>query len=414
MARKRYLMMVVALLVVCSLTLIGQGVGLRTLTPDPPPESAPETEAQTGPRGLRTIDPLLRAFQEHEPQELRAGWRKEALGKYSLFLPDDFRISSVMSGRDLEATLYDDDYFPFTEIFIFMLEEYTTDELVDDLIAWLYPDETEGVKEYEAWIHLDESRTAYTTKLVMKDHSQGLPLYFLYHRGDSEEIVLSGETVIMIFQIDPYDTPERLQLANETIIGISGSLISSWSAREIVPTRIDTSTRDPFIMAVYKALEEEGFEDPGADWQEHSHLQLGFSLPPVIEPHFFDTDTGLVGADFAYEGIVVGKVIVGETQELHPIEGEVEEIIDLFLSGLGQHQWIDHESWELPEESLNIWRIDFQDYACWLAFYSESPDPSYFGQGTFFIFFGIAPRQPESEIPQWSRMFSTILGSLVF
>ncbi len=404
------MMLVIMVGLVWSLFVMGQSTGLRTITQQPP--TIPETKTETN--RLPSVDPLVSAFLQFESADRKTGWREETIGRYLIHIPDSFQISSSQTGREVEAAIYDEEGYLFCEIMIYLLESYTTYELVEDLVNWLFPGKTDETSLYEEWIALSESQAAYTTKIGLLDHDRGLPFYFLYQQGLSKESMKAGEMLIMIFYTEPYESSDQIQTMNERIIGVSESLMESWRHKSVISTVVEADRRDPLIVSFAQALEIGEFTEPGPDWTDYQHVNIEFALPPYLDAYYFDTETGLVGSDIAYQDIIVGKIITGYSEGLLPVEGEAIEIIDLFLSGLGTYQLVDHESWSFAEDSVNVWRLDFPDYACWLVFYSESSDADFFGNGEFFIFFGIAPLTSSEEVSFWSDQYATILWTLGF
>lgn len=403
-----------------SAALFGQ-LGLRTLTPSAT-ESAVSTETQQVPGlKLRTVDPLLLSFREGWKSPEDPNWTTEKVGDKSIKLPKDFSISLEKLGVNYDAQILDAKGRLFGRLFYYQLESYDLEELFRDVVYSVYGNSDEVTKSYEDKKDFDNGLTVYLASVKMPDKPVEFPAVFVYTREKDSEMTKPGPVAMFFFEPVNFSGAE-LDTAKEQIAGIVGSYLQQTKASvkkeddkedDVVtpPAKRIESSADPYISVVRDTLYGEEIEINMDDWIEVGGDYFGFMMPPEFSVEFTMGEDFEV-ADLGYDGIIVGKFLVGEIYDTVWAIDILYEVIDEYLSSFGDYDILESYSEMVDEDaSINIYTLEFPGQKCWITLFSESEDSSMFGPGEFFVFIGL---YEEAQKTTWANWYSGMLFTLDF
>src|SRR6056297_1343691 len=118
-------------------------LGLRTLeateTQQATEAVVEEAEANVS-LNLRTIDPLLIAFREGFKVPSIPGWKENHIGDLTFKVPKDFSTEIVKNGANYDGKIMDNDGETFAQVFLYQLDAYQLEELLETLLKTLYGD----------------------------------------------------------------------------------------------------------------------------------------------------------------------------------------------------------------------------------------------------------------------------------
>lgn len=412
------------------------GLGLRTL-----PEATPtETQKESSPLDLRTIDPLLSSFRDGWKSPDLPGWKSWEIGKNELKLPSNFEITIEESGRNIDSQIVDSKGRHFARFYLYQLQGYGVDDLLNQLMKQLFGNKATEEKEFEEYKNLDEKRTAYLTRVLMNDSLETYPVLFVYEAAEELSVTKPGTVAIFIFE-PRYYVGEK-DMVNNWISGIVGSYIESSRPgmevkeehvektdeppkeeikeeliEETKPEKRYTKTGDAYIDSLLPLIEGYEFlEGPPDSWFEVNGETFSFYIPSDFSVEFFQT-TGLDQmevADISYQGYIMSKIIVGYKYDLTSTSDYLKETAATYLAGLGQYTIGKHIVSDQLDDSgsyINIYRLDYPDQYAWVSMYSKSFDPDTFGPGEYVTFIGLT-RINDAE--SWAYYYSNIFMSLSY
>ncbi|HPE69161.1 MAG TPA: hypothetical protein PLF96_07580 [Thermotogota bacterium] len=404
-------------------------LGLRTVEPTPtavstPTEQATGTEQAVGVLSLRTIDPLLSSFRDGWKVPNLPGWSTQKAGDFSFKVPANFSVSSSKSGANIDGELKDAQGKRFAWLFVYQLESYGVEELLDAVVASLYADRATSEKDFEEFQELGDGKVAYFTRLGMKDQKMSFPVLLLYSAGEKPEEVESGTVVMLFFEPVEYLREDQQQALQGWIEGIGGSWIGAFSAppeevkqptppkvQEPVAPKPSRKQADLGSLLVDAVSMDDWVTSLPRGWEEEVAYTFQMYYPEYMVPEYF-YDDAFEGFDFGYGEITVAKVFVGDTGDEWFLADDVfDELYESYLSGLGSYDLV-KETPYFDEDMgfLKVYEMDFDEYKGWIAIFSESEYTDEVA-GEFILFVGISPYD---EVDSWAQTYRTMLMSIQF
>ena len=400
-------------------------LGLRTIVQATPTEieiATPTEEISPpgGPLVLKTLDPLLLSFREGWKVPELPGWKTKTTGTFDLKVPSGFAATVEMSGKNMDIEITDTDGDRFARLYIYQLQTYDVDELMDQLLGQLFGNRYSGDKEFQEFKDLGNGRMAYLSRVIIQEKKTSYPVVFVYNWGTEDSVIKAGETAMMIFEPDKYVM--EIDRANGWIEGIAASYINgivTVEKKEDVQKQVTEEvktpgTGDPFVDFVVKVLDDAAsIIDPPYDWEYVYGELIELYIPPefIAEVDYFEDDEMEV-VDLDFDGIVA-KVIVGYSDDRDTFKGYLDWIIDAYLPENEKYTTGAEETRGPIGEYggyVKIKRLDTGDSYYWILIYSDSEDPGIVTD-EYMVFIGWADR---SEPEYWADFYNTIVFSIEF
>ena len=165
---------------------------------------------------------------------------------------------------------------------------------------------------------------------------------------------------------------------------------------------------DPFIKLFTKAIDG-NVKIHMDDWTDVHGDIFSFLVPPEFTVKF-DMGDSLECADIGFQGIIVGRILVGESNESQPISFVIEDLVNLYLEKFGDYEILESFRGYVHGNSMNIRALDFSGQLCWMVLISESRNLDSFGQGEFLVFIGLVER---NQTEQWADWYTGMLITLL-
>ncbi|MCP5457773.1 MAG: hypothetical protein H7A29_08085 [Thermotogae bacterium] len=413
-------LLLIALTVIFAVGLFGQ-LGLRTLTPEPTEtadasetgEIVPDSE-ELNTLSLRTIDPLLVSFREGWTSPDDPSWKVEMIGSTEIMIPQDFSIFQEKTGLNYDVQIFDKEGLLFGRLFLYQLESYARSELISAVVGSLYGEGATTESSYEETVELHDGRIAYLVSLKIRPEVD-YPFVVVYSPSEEADTTEPGAVTMCVFEPLHYSGSE-LDKAKEIIAGIVGSLISAEEEPEeeeeviALPSEKEEHT-DIFVRMVESLLSEEDLDIYIDDWIEVEGDYFAFMMPPEFSVAFYLADYFEV-ADLGFQGTVVGKIFVGESEESASTSDVLNQYVYQYLGSFGDYELVDSYTGYVDRESVvNVYALDFSGQLCWMALYSESHDAEFSGPGEYFVLLGLADYE---EAVMWAEWYTGILATLDF
>ena len=431
-----FLLLVVAVTVMVSRPTLGlRTIPDATTTETGTPVIQIEAPGPAGPISLKTIDPLLLEFREGWKVPDLPGWKVETVGTLKIKLPAGFKISSEISGKNIDAEIVDENGRLFARFYNYQLQGYEIGDLVSQLLGQLFGNKATGEREYEEYKDLKNGKTAYLTRVIMSGETVTYPVILIYNPGEEPNLTTAGEVAIFIFEPKFYpDEPDRI---SNWIGGmIAGYLEAGLAALEIEGEEIQKKPQveeqeekpkeeqkpavsykgvgDPFMDKVLSILEgSEPIEHP-YDWQEVYGNTFSFYLP-----YDFSVEFSMAGgleqmevADIGYQNYIISKLVVGYKYGFDTPGNYLNQLAGNYLGWLGQYtvgKQVTRGPFDDEGSYVTLYRLDYPSQYAWVALYSKSFDPNAFGPGVYLPFPGLTQKQDAEE---WSYYYSNILLSI--
>ncbi|HPB64177.1 MAG: hypothetical protein AB2L23_07680 [Mesotoga sp.] len=398
-----------------SIALFGQ-LGLRTLTPEATQTTPAVSPLET--LTLRTVDPLLQSFRDGWKEPEDPTWTSFIVGNRELKLPQHFSISTQKYDVNYDVRIYDSEGRLFGWLFYYQLESYDLQELLNTVVSSVYGDKATGEKPFEEKRSFDNGLAAYLASLKITGQTVDFPSVIVYSPKESLDVTSAGSVAIFFFEPSNFTGP-ALDMAKSWIAGVVGSFVYQTEAivePVVTPEIIEppvvevTVPDDPFIRIIASLLAGEDVEIENIDsWKDVEGEYFGFAMPPEFSVEFLMGD-GFEVADLGIGGMILAKFMVGEFYESAVTTEILGEIVGTYLGAFGGYSIAASHTIKIEgESSINLYALDFSGQFCWIALFSESPNPETFGPGEFFVFLGLVdPTMKDQLAGYYAGMLATL------
>lgn len=410
------------LLVCFALTsMFSEGMlGLRTLEATQTQQATELTNQESVGLNLRTIDPLLIAFQEGFKSPALPGWKENQIGDLSFKVPMGFSSEAIRNGVNYDGKITDANGETFAQLFLYQLDAYQLDELMSTLLKTLYGNKPTGERGFEKFKEYSNDQVVYFTRVYMYDQKITNPIMLVYQKGKTNEDIQPGSVLLLFFEPMQYQADTDQEQLNSWIEGIAGSLIEAMTTEK--PEKVDKpgekEEKEETVAILGKNLGEKlaycieneiYLAKLPAGWKEAKGTHFSFWYPERFTTDFYLTEDGEV-TDLVYQGVTMAKIFVGETYE-HVLEEDVfNELYQTYLSGLGAYNLVSTSPSFGDFGSMVTYEMDFSGYKGWISLYSESDwEGNLYGE--YLVFLGIAPY---NEVEVWEEDYLDILISMSF
>lgn len=403
-------------------------LGLRTLEAtetQQATEAAVEEEVSVG-LNLRTIDPLLIAFRDGFKTPVLPGWKESFIGDLTFKIPMGFSAEIVKNGANYDGKIADNNGMTFAQVFLYQLDAYQLEELLDTLLKTLYGDKATEEKKFEEFKEYPNDKVAYFTRVYMSDQKISYPILFAYQKGETNQDIMPGSVLFLFIDPSQYQAEADQEKLNNWIQGIAGSLLNAMTAekKEKVeevkkPEKVDKPEPeddsveikgDNFGEKLAYSIENEIYlAELPENWQVGEADYFTFWYPKSMDANYYDITNGEV-VDLVYQGVTMAKIFIGESDEYISEEDVFDELYQSYLSGLGSYKLVETTPAFGDYGSLITYEMDFSGYKGWVSVYSESDWEGYV-YGEYLIFLGIAPF---NEVEIWEIDYLDILISMQF
>jgi hypothetical protein len=110
--------------------------------------------------------------------------------------------------------------------------------------------------------------------------------------------------------------------------------------------------------------------------------------------------------------MILAKFMVGEFYESAVTTEILDEIVGTYLGAFGGYKIAASHTISIEgESSINLYTLDFSGQLCWIALFSESPNPETFGPGEFFVFLGLVDPTMKNQLAEY---YAGMLATLNF
>jgi hypothetical protein len=403
-------------------------LGLRTLEAtetQQATEAAVEEEVSVG-LNLRTIDPLLIAFRDGFKTPVLPGWKESFIGDLTFKIPMGFSAEIVKNGANYDGKIADNNGMTFAQVFLYQLDAYQLEELLDTLLKTLYGDKATEEKKFEEFKEYPNDKVAYFTRVYMSDQKISYPILFAYQKGETNQDIIPGSVLFLFIDPYQYQADADQEKLNNWIQGIAGSLLNAMTAekKEKVeevkkPEKVDKPEPeddsveikgDNFGEKLAYSIENEIYlAELPENWQVGEADYFTFWYPKSMDANYYDITNGEV-VDLVYQGVTMAKIFIGESDEYISEEDVFDELYQSYLSGLGSYKLVETTPAFGDYGSLITYEMDFSGYKGWVSVYSESDWEGYV-YGEYLIFLGIAQF---NEVEIWEIDYLDILISMQF
>ncbi|HPF17504.1 MAG TPA: hypothetical protein PLN92_07995 [Thermotogota bacterium] len=395
-------------------------LGLRTLEATQTQQATESSTQESIGLNLRTIDPLLISFKEGFKSPTLPGWKVNQIGEVSFKVPMGFGSEAIRNGVNYDGKITDANGETFAQLFLYQLEAYQLDELVNTLLKTLFGNRATGEKTYEEFKDLSHDQVAYFTRIYMNDQKITYPILFIYQKGESYHDILPGSILFLFFQPSQYQADADQEQLNSWIEGIAGSLIESMTTEKTEkvekPEEKEEKVESVAILGenlgeklAYCIENEIYLAKLPAGWKEAKGTYFSFWHPDHFTTDFYLTEDGEV-TDLVYQEVAMAKIFVGETYDYVLEEDIFYELYQTYLSGLGTYKLVETTPSFGDFGSMVTYEMDFSGYKGWISLYSESDwEGNLYGE--YLVFLGIAPY---NELEVWEEDYLDILISMSF
>ena len=395
-------------------------LGLRTLEATQTQQATESTNQESVGLNLRTIDPLLIAFQEGFKSPTLPGWKENQMGDLSFKVPMGFSSEAIRTGVNYDGKITDANGETFAQLFLYQLDAYQIDELMSTLLKTLYGNKPTGERGFEKFKEYPNNKVVYFTRVYMYDQKITNPVMLVYQKGKTNEDIQPGSVLLLFFEPMQYQADTDQEQLNSWIEGIAGSLIEAMTTEkpEKVNKPIEKEEKEETVAILGKNLGEKlaycikneiYLAKLPAGWKEAQGDYFSFWYPERFTTDFYLTDDGEV-TDLVYQGVAMAKIFVGETYD-YVLEKDVfNELYQTYLSGLGAYNLVSTSPSFGDFGSIVTYEMDFSGYKGWISLYSESDwEGNLYGE--YLVFLGIAPY---NEVEVWEEDYLDILISMSF
>src|SRR6056297_1133211 len=205
-------------------------LGLRTLEATET-QQATEAEVSVG-LNLRTIDPLLIAFRDGFKTPSLPGWKESLIGELTFKIPLGFSAEIVKNGANYDGRIVDNNGLTFAQVFLYQLDAYQLEELLNTLLKTLYGDKAMEEKKFEEFKAYPNDKVAYFTRVYMSDQKISYPVLFAYQKGETNQDIMPGSVLFLFVEPSEYQAEADQEQLNSWIEGIGGSLLQAMTAEK--------------------------------------------------------------------------------------------------------------------------------------------------------------------------------------
>jgi len=399
-------------------------LGLRTLEATET-QQATEAEVSVG-LNLRTIDPLLIAFRDGFKTPSLPGWKESLIGELTFKIPLGFSAEIVKNGANYDGRIVDNNGLTFAQVFLYQLDAYQLEELLNTLLKTLYGDKAMEEKKFEEFKAYPNDKVAYFTRVYMSDQKISYPVLFAYQKGETNQDIMPGSVLFLFVEPSEYQAEADQEQLNSWIEGIGGSLLHAMTIEKKQqaedakkPEKEDkTELEDESVEILgnnfgeklaYCIENEIYLAELPQNWIVGEADYFTFWYPDSMEANYFDITDGEV-VDLTYQGVTMAKIFIGESYEYVNEEEVFDELYQNYLAGLGTYKMVNTTPAFGDFGSLITYEMDFNGYKGWISVYSESDWEGYL-YGEYLIFLGIAPF---NEVEAWEIDYLDILISMQF